>query len=176
LDFVLGKILGVAEESDYRGNIFAFVVKHSMRGIGISSRWPSGEQVFHSFCQLPGSDKGVAAEEKIGDFVPVDFADVEAEGDPASGCEVGREIESARLGFREGLVVAGEDFAGDGNDAVAVMVVEEISEGLFADEELRVGTMNEARGFRKRKGDFGEMREAGVFAGGFCCGHGGSIS
>ena len=116
----------------------------------------SGKAMLDGIGEAFGSDKGVAAEDEIGDFVPVDFADVEPESDPASGCEVGREIEPARLGLREGFVVAGEDFAGDGNDAVAVMVVEEVGEGLFANEKLRVGTMKEARGFRRRKGDFGE--------------------
>jgi hypothetical protein len=39
------------------------------------------------------------------------------------------------LGFREGGVFAGEEFACDGDDAVAVMIVEEVGEDFFADSE-----------------------------------------
>ncbi len=77
----------------------------------------------------------VASEEEVADFGPVDFGEVEAEGDPAAWADVGGEVVASGLRFSEGGVFAGEDFAGDGDDAVTMVIVEEVGEGFFADSE-----------------------------------------
>jgi len=96
-----------------------------------------------------GSGKVVAGQEKIADFGPVDFGQVETEGDPAARTDVGWEIVAFRLGFGEGGVFAGKDFTGDGDDAVTVVVVEEIGEDFFSDQKSGVGKLEFARGFGK---------------------------
>jgi len=75
----------------------------------------------------------VAGPEKIADFRPVDFGEIETESDPSARADVGREIVAFRLSFGEGGVFAGEDFAGNGDNAVAMAVIEEIGEYFFAD-------------------------------------------
>jgi hypothetical protein len=79
--------------------------------------------------------------------VPVDFGKVEAESDPTAWADVGREVVALGLGFGEGGVFTGENFAGDGDDAVTVVIVEEVGESSFADLERGVGAAEFARGF-----------------------------
>src|SRR5689334_18586868 len=78
-------------------------------------------------------DQAVAGRDELGDFGPVDFGGIQAQGDPTSGGYVGGEEEASRMSGGESGVVAGKDFRGYGDDAVAVMVVEEPGEVLFAD-------------------------------------------
>jgi len=117
---------------------------------------------------LWGSEQ-IAGEQEFADFVPIDFADVEAEGDPAARADVGGQVVALGLRSGEGGVFSGEDFAGDGDDAVAVMIVEEVGEGFLAHEELRVGGVDFASGFRESQGELGKRGQMGV--GGRVFGH-----
>jgi len=85
-----------------------------------------------------GGDEDVTGQQQISHFGPVDLASIKAERYPSSGRHICRKIESARLSFNKRLVLARENFAGDSHDAIAVVVVEKIGEGLLADEKLRV--------------------------------------
>ena len=67
--------------------------------------------------------------------MPGDFGEVEAESDPAAWADVGGEIVALGLSFGEGGIFSGEDFAGDGDDAVTVMIVEKVGESFLADSE-----------------------------------------
>ena len=109
----------------------------------------------------------VASQEKIADLGPVDFGQIETECDPAARADVGREIVAFRLGFGEGSVIAGEDFAGDGDNAVAMMVVKKISEDFFADRKSGVGIFEFARGFGKSEREFGQTIQDGIVGRGF---------
>jgi len=104
----------------------------------------------------------VASQEKIADLGPVDFGQIETERDPAARADVSREVVAFRLGFGEGGVIAGKDFAGDGDNAVTMMVVEEISKDFFADQKGGVGIFEYARGFGKSQREFGETIENGI--------------
>jgi hypothetical protein len=79
------------------------------------------------------------------------LAHVQSQRDPALRCDVGGQIKSARLRLRQRLVVAEEYLAGDRDDAITVMVIEEVSESLLPDEKLRVRSVNLASGPRQRK-------------------------
>src|SRR6266481_4489671 len=85
-----------------------------------------------------GCDEAIAAEDEFAHFVPIHFAHIQTKRDPASWPNIGGQIAAVRLSGDERYVVAGQGFAGDGNDAVAVMVVEEVSEGAFADQKRGV--------------------------------------
>src|SRR5271166_3477419 len=114
--------------------------------------------------QAPRRDQAVAVLDQLRDFFPIDFADVEAQPDPASRSDVGGHVEFFRVGGDQRDVVAGEDFAIDADDAVAVVVVEEIAEGFLADGDAGVAaTQGLACGFGKREADVSEASEAGVF-------------
>jgi len=82
--------------------------------------------------------QSVAAPQQFPHFGPVDFARVQPEGYPTLRCEVRGEIKSARLGISQRLVIAGQYLAGYRHDAITVMVVEEVGEGLFPHQKLRV--------------------------------------
>jgi len=80
----------------------------------------------------------VAAGYQFSHLFPVHFADVETKADPSARTDVRRQVVFHRIGRNEDLVVAGESFTADGNDAVAVMVVEKVSEDLLTDTETGV--------------------------------------
>src|SRR5215510_3697316 len=88
--------------------------------------------------------------------------------DPTFRCEIGGQIKSSRLSLSERFVIAGQYLAGNCDDAITVMVVEEIREGLFANQKLRVRSVNLARNLRKRERNLGETSEAWVFNGTLC--------
>ncbi|MGA9242572.1 MAG: hypothetical protein WBW03_11390, partial [Silvibacterium sp.] len=98
-------------------------------------------------------------------LIPIDFADVESKRYPASGGEVGGQIEAAGLRLGERVVLAWHYLAGDCHHAVSVMVVEEVGEGLFPDEELCVRPVDLTYGLREREGDLSQACEARVFYG-----------
>jgi hypothetical protein len=110
-----------------------------------------------------GRDKLVAATDEFRNFVPIDFTDVQAECGPSFRCEIGGQKKSAGLSGGERFVVSGENFAGDSDDAVSVMVVEEIGKRLFSNQEAGVLAVVPARGLGKRKADFGKPDQATVF-------------
>lgn len=89
-----------------------------------------------------GCDQCVAAQQQFPHFVPIDFARVQSERDPALRCDVSGKIESVGLGLSQRLIVAWQYFAGDRNNAVTVMVIKEISKGLFSDQKLGVRSMD----------------------------------
>ncbi len=91
-------------------------------------------------------------------FLPIHFADVETKAYPAARTDVGGQVVFHRVRRHEDLVVAGEGFAADGNDAVAVMVVQEIGEDFFADAEAGVVSLQFPGGFGKGKADFRQFR------------------
>ena len=97
------------------------------------------------------------------DFFPVDLADIQAKADPSARADVGGHVELLRIGGDEGGVVAGKDFAGDSDDAVAVVIVEEIGEDLLADFEAGVTAHHFPGRFGQRETDLGEAREPAAF-------------
>lgn len=111
----------------------------------------------------PGRDKLDAAPHQFGDLIPIDLADVQAERDPTARANIGGKIKS--LGLRRGqcLVLAGQNFAGDRDDAISVMIVQKIREGLLAREKLGVAAEHLALGAGEREADFRDAREARVF-------------
>ncbi len=70
-----------------------------------------------------GSSEVVAGQEQVADFGPIDLWKVEAESDPAARADIRGKIIPLGLRLGERGVFAGEDFAGYGDDAVAVVVV-----------------------------------------------------
>ena len=98
------------------------------------------------------------------DFVPIDFAGVEAERNPSARGDVGREIESLGLSLSQPLVIARQDFAGNGDDTIAVMVVEEVGESLFLHQELGMRAVDDSYCLGQGEGEFGDAGEARVFA------------
>lgn len=109
-----------------------------------------------------GSDQLVAGEEKIADFVPVGFAAVEAERHPPSVSEIVGQVVAARLRGDQRGVFSRQDFAGNADDAVAMMVVEKVGEGLLADEKLSVRAVHRPGGFREGHCEPGDPFEMGV--------------
>src|SRR5579863_960992 len=104
---------------------------------GHKRRWPTPRSVRNSYkrCQFAGGGLEVAAGYQFSYFFPVHFADVETKPNPAARADVGGQVVFHRIGRNENLVIAGESFAANGNDAVAVMVVEEIGKDFLADME-----------------------------------------
>jgi len=60
--------------------------------------------------------------------------------------------------------------AGDGDDSIAVMIIEKISEDFLADQELGVPSAEPPLGLREGQRNLGQLREAGIFHGSFCHG------
>jgi hypothetical protein len=92
-------------------------------------------------------------------FFPIHLADVETQAYPTPGTDVGGQVVFRRVRRHEDLVVAGEGFAANGNDTVAVVVVEEISEDFFADTEAGVVSPEFPGSFGKSEADFRQFRE-----------------
>lgn len=115
------------------------------------------------FSQRPGCDQNIASLQQIPHFVPVDFSPVEPERHPPFRSDVSGKIESFRLSLDQRFVVAGLHFARHSDDAVSVMIVQEVSEGLFPYQELRMGSGGHPRGIRKGQSDLRQAGEARVF-------------
>lgn len=111
-----------------------------------------------------GGNETIAAAGEFGHFVPIHLAHIEAEGNPASGAHVGRQVEAFGTRRHQGGVVSLHDFAAEGNDAVAVMVIEEPGEGLLADEECGMQAGEGTGGLGEGETDPAHAGEAGVFA------------
>ena len=88
--------------------------------------------------QTFGRDEAVAAGDELGDFCPIHAGNIQAQPDPSFGPHVGGLVELGGLGGDQRLVIAGQNFAGDADDAVAVMVVQVVSVGLAAYGKTRV--------------------------------------
>ena len=118
-----------------------------------------------------GGDEDVAAAHQLPDFVPVDFAGVETQGHPTSRPDICRKAKTVRLGGHEGLVVARQRFAGEGDDAVAMMIVEKVREYFLADEKGDVPAVKLVRSFRQGLRDLDQARQARVLGAPFAaCG------
>jgi hypothetical protein len=120
---------------------------------------------FHPVHQSLGCDEEVAAQQKFPHFVPINFADVQTQCDPASRCNVRRQIKPAGLRFSERLVVAGKDLARNGDDTVSMVIVEKVSEGLLPNTKLRVGSVDFAGSFGKCESNLSDSHQAWVFGG-----------
>jgi len=103
--------------------------------------------------KFPGRGLQVAAGHQFFDFVPVHFSDVETKTNPTARAYVGGQVVFHRIGRNEDLVVAGESFAANGNDAVAVMVIEEIGEDFLSDTEAGVVSLQLPCSFGKGEAD-----------------------
>ena len=97
-----------------------------------------------------GREQAVAADDQLGHFIPVNLADIQAQRDPTAGSEVRGQIESCVIRGHQRGIVAADYFGRHGNDAVAVMVIEKISELLLPDLETGVLTVAIHVGLRKR--------------------------
>jgi len=71
-----------------------------------------------------------------------------------------QENKTAAVEPRPAPVVSGKHLARNRDDAVSVMVIEALSEGLLPHQELRMSTSNQSRGLRKGQGQ-GQLRQAG---------------
>ena len=109
-----------------------------------------------------GGSKEIAAEEKFADFVPVDLAGVEAESDPSARTDVGGQIVTLGLSSGQGGIFSWKNFAGDGNNAVAVVVMQEVSESSFAHKKGSVGAMEFALGFGKSESKLGQSGKSRI--------------
>src|SRR5580658_6173444 len=87
-----------------------------------------------------GREQPVTPDDQLGNFVPVNLADIQAQRDPTAGSEVHRQVESCGIRGHQRGIVAADYFARHGNDAVAVMAIQEISELLLPDLETGVLT------------------------------------
>jgi hypothetical protein len=85
-----------------------------------------------------GGSQKIAAEDKLADFVPIDFSGVEAEGDPPARTDVCGQVIALGLSSGKGGVFSWENFAGDGNYAITVVVIQKVGERFVADEKGRV--------------------------------------
>jgi hypothetical protein len=120
-------------------------------------------QMVDGFGELWWSEEVVAGEDEVGDFTPIYFAEIEAERDPTLVREISRRVELFGIGADQRLVIAGENFAGEADDAIAVMIIEEVGESFFADDETCVRAVKPASGFGKGESDFADANEARVF-------------
>jgi len=117
----------------------------------------------HLLRQALGSDQDVAPQQQLSDLVPIDLSHIKPQRDPAFRGNIRGEIKSAGLSLDQRLVVAGQYLAGNRDDTVSVMVIEEIGERLFADQEPRVRSTELARGLGQREPNLGQLREARIF-------------
>ncbi len=70
---------------------------------------------FHHRRQSFGSGSTVTQRDQLGDFVPIDFAHVQAQPNPAARSDIRRKIESIRLRRNESHMIARHRFRTDGN-------------------------------------------------------------
>src|SRR5580692_1681425 len=74
----------------------------------------------HQARQLLRSHQPVTATDQFGYFVPIHAWNVQPEGHPAAGPDVGRQVKLLRVRGDERVVVSRQHFAADGDDAVAM--------------------------------------------------------
>ena len=108
--------------------------------------WKSRESIFRG-CQWSvvgveirggqrlGGGQAVAFGDEIGDFGPVDLADVQAKTDPSSRADVGWAVEPRLIRGQEDVVFTALGPETDRDDAIAVMAVQVICEFLLANGE-----------------------------------------
>src|SRR6185436_7413694 len=120
--------------------------------------------------KLLGSLMAIAAERVLGHLLPVDLADVQPETDPAARPDVGRQIEPGGIELGQIPVLPQPRLEAGGDDAVPMMIVEEIGKHLFPHPKRGVLPVDLARRLGKAETDLREFDEARVFRSGF--GHG----
>jgi hypothetical protein len=101
-------------------------------------------------------DHGIAAGKQLLHFCPVNIAPVKPQCHPTSRRNIGRKIKPVRLSVCQRLILARQHFTGDRNDAVAMMIVQKVGKCLFADQKLRMRSVNLALRFREGQSNFRE--------------------
>lgn len=81
---------------------------------------------FHAVCQTLGRKERVAAKQEFSDFLPVNVAHVQPQRYPSSRAYVGGKIKSVGLSLDQRVVVARQNLSGDCDDAIAMMIIEEV--------------------------------------------------
>ena len=109
--------------------------------------WVSGRSVELTYQRLR-SDQPIAALDDARHLSPIDDADVETQTEPAARTDVGRQVESRGLAARAIRVLAKLRLHANGDDAVAVMVVEKIREHFLAHEKGHVTPLLRCPRFR----------------------------
>src|SRR5262249_9810715 len=104
-------------------------------------------------CEALGRNQLITARDQFGHFVPIHCTYIQPERHPASWSDVSRQVKPVRLGGGQRYIVARQHLAGDRNDAIAVVVVQEICEDLLPDHEACVSSANLTGGLWKRKAD-----------------------
>lgn len=112
-----------------------------------------------------GGDQAVAVGNELGNLVPVDHVQVQAEADPALRTEIRGPVETIRLGGDHRLGSTRGGLAAEADDAVAVVVDEVVDEGLVADEEAGVLAPVLTRRLGEAEADVGEANETAIFGG-----------
>ena len=93
---------------------------------------------------------------------PIHLAHIETQSHPTSRPDVGRHVEPRRVGSDQRVIVAGQDFAAEADNAISMMVVQEICEGFSAYPERRVAPGILARCFGQGETNFRHPREARI--------------
>lgn len=117
----------------------------------------------HSLREALGCDQRVAAHEE---FLTSSQAILPASSRSATQpfrSGIGWQIESAWLSLGQRLVVGWQNLVRHGDDAIAVMVIEKISEGFLPDQELRVPPAHLSLRLGKRERNRGQLRESRIF-------------
>ena len=109
-----------------------------------------------------GRNQYVASRDQFSYFLPVDLADVESKRHPTPRSNIRRKVESRGAGSSQCGVLVWQHFATDSDNAVAMMVVEIIRKGFFADKEIRCCPLS-WRVVWKCKADLRKMRESSIF-------------
>jgi hypothetical protein len=82
----------------------------------------------------------VAEFEDVLNLAPIDRASIEPQAEPTSGANIGRKIEVLRVTARTVDVLAQRGLAAHRNDAVAMVVVQEVREDPLPDPKVGVIT------------------------------------
>lgn len=112
-----------------------------------------------------GGDQAVAVGNELGNLVPVDHVQVQAEADPALRTEIGGSGEAGPLGGDHRLGGTRAGLAAEADDAVAVVADEVVDEGLVADEIAGVLAPVLTRRLGEGEADLGEANETAIFGG-----------
>src|SRR5215471_5744596 len=118
----------------------------------------------HDGGQAFWGNQPVARCHQLSHFVPVNGAQVQAERHPSPWSDIRGHIEPVGLGGDQRLVIAGQHPGGYCNDAVSVMVIQVVSEGLLPDQEADVMSSKLLSNLGEREADLGEPHEAPVFS------------
>ena len=102
--------------------------------------------------QPPGGHEAVAVADEVCHFLPVGLADVQPKADPSPRADIRRQVEPGGIYGRQLGVLAWPHFEANGDDAVAMVIVEEISERFLPHREAGVVSLHFERRFRESPG------------------------